>query len=504
MHRAMTAIVIFCTIAASTAAASASSRPTALATSTDLPGVVVRANRQTVRDIYEDFLGRPPTTREIREFEHALGSTATENDVRKRVLGSRDFWLLSGALPRKFINLVYVETIGRRAKLGELRTLQRVYRNTEGTNGRKRRVVAARILALTGYDDDAFDALALTVNRTDAGGIRRISLRLDKPVDETTSSMYASINGQLIQGRTKIRAGGRVIAIIPDSPVMTTGRLVATAFSWSDGTTRADASQRVDPIIEDIFPAIRVVAYYGNHQTPLLGVLGETGPEAAARRVKAAAAPFSEPGRPAVGAFELIATVAQRSAGLDGNYSEPSKLAELKVWIDVAQREGLFVILDIQPGRSDFLTETVRYRDLLLEPNVGLALDPEWRMGPNERPGQSVGSVSATELNRVSKWLNDLVIDNDLPQKLFIIHQFQSRMVRNRENLVDRPGLATIIHADGFGGRAIKRETYRIIQARAPFWNGFKLFIDEDTRIFQPAEVLAFDTIPVPDLITYQ
>jgi len=99
---------------------------------------------------------------------------------------------------------------------------------------------------------------------------------------------------------------------------------------------------------------------------------------------------------------------------------------------------------------------------------VGLALDPEWRMGPNERPGQSVGSVSAAELNRVSKWLNDLVIENELPQKLFIIHQFQSRMVRNRENLIDRPGLATIIHADGFGGRAIKRETYRIIQARAP------------------------------------
>jgi len=64
--------------------------------------------------------------------------------------------------------------------------------------------------------------------------------------------------------------------------------------------------------------------------------------------------------------------------------------------------------------------------------------------------------------------------------------------------------LATIIHADGFGSRAIKMQTYSIIHATPPFYNGFKLFIDEDTLMFLPREVLAFEPLPVPDLIAYQ
>ena len=96
------------------------------------------------------------------------------------------------------------------------------------------------------------------------------------------------------------------------------------------------------------------------------------------------------------------------------------------------------------------------------------------------------------------------MLENDLPEKMFIVHQFQLRMIQNREQLIDRPGLATVIHADGFGGREIKLVTYGLLQVESPLYNGFKLFIDEDTRIFQPADVLDFTTHPVPDLITYQ
>ena len=63
-------------------------------------------------------------------------------------------------------------------------------------------------------------------------------------------------------------------------------------------------------------------------------------------------------------------------------------------------------------------------------------------MSPTQRPGQVVGSVTAAEVNEVSEWLSDLVVDNGLPEKMFIVHQFQVRMIKNREQLVDRPGLA--------------------------------------------------------------
>ena len=46
-------------------------------------------------------------------------------------------------------------------------------------------------------------------------------------------------------------------------------------------------------------------------------------------------------------------------------------------------------ILDVQPGRSDFMTEARRLEPWLRQPDVSLALDPEWNMGPRGVPGRS-------------------------------------------------------------------------------------------------------------------
>ncbi len=68
----------------------------------------------------------------------------------------------------------------------------------------------------------------------------------------------------------------------------------------------------------------------------------------------------------------------------------------------------MYVVLDLQPGRADFLSQARRYESLLARPNVGLALDPEWRLAPGQRHRAQIGSVSATEINRTSAWLADL------------------------------------------------------------------------------------------------
>jgi hypothetical protein len=48
----------------------------------------------------------------------------------------------------------------------------------------------------------------------------------------------------------------------------------------------------------------------------------------------------------------------------------------------------MLLVLDIQPGRSDFFTETIRLERWLREPDVGLAIDPEWRVTSSEVPGR--------------------------------------------------------------------------------------------------------------------
>ncbi len=251
-----------------------------------------------------------------------------------------------------------------------------------------------------------------------------------------------------------------------------------------------------------LFPDRRVVAYYGNPGTAALGVLGETGPEEAAARVEEAAAPFDSPARPVLPAFELIVTVAQASPGSDGDHSAPTDLDVVQQWLDAARVAGMLLILDIQPGNAPFLPEVQRYEELLRQPDVGLALDSEWRMGPGEVPGEVLGSVDAAEVNEVSDWLAGIVAEEDLPEKVFLLHLFTESMITDREAVVDRPGLATVFHVDGFGSPAQKVAKYAALKGSGDFASGLKLFYDEDVEMFSPDQVLGID--PDVDLVTYQ
>ena len=128
------------------------------------------------------------------------------------------------------------------------------------------------------------------------------------------------------------------------------------------------------------------------------------------------------------------------------------------------------LVLDIQPGRGDFLAEARRLERWLAQPDVGLALDPEWRVGPSEVPGKVIGSVSAEEVNAVSGYLAGLVRRHDLPEKLFVLHQFTDDMLRDKARIARRRGLATTVNIDGFGGPPDQaREVPRLHRRAAAF-----------------------------------
>jgi len=252
-----------------------------------------------------------------------------------------------------------------------------------------------------------------------------------------------------------------------------------------------------------IFPQYRVVAYYGTASTPALGVLGEGSADAAAAKLAAAAKPFVAAGkRPVLPALELIVTIANDSPGADGSYSTPSSDEDIARYLAAARKAKMLLILDVQPGRAEFLPEVQRYEKWLREPDVGLAIDPEWKMGPGDVPGEKIGSTDAATVNAVSSYLAGLVDRHKLPQKLFLIHQFRASMVRDRDQVQAPKQLATVFHIDGFGDQQIKKEVYAALHVTAPYHNGFKLFLDEDTNMMTPAEAMALT--PQPELITYQ
>lgn len=255
-----------------------------------------------------------------------------------------------------------------------------------------------------------------------------------------------------------------------------------------------------------VLPGRHIVALYGSPGTPALGLLGEQSPQESAARAVAQAnyyAAFSD--RPVAGAFEIIATIADAVAGPDGDYSLEVPVETIRPWVDAARDAGLYAILDLQPGRTDFLTQAQMYTELLLEPHVGLALDPEWRLAPDQVHLRQIGTVSGAEVNAVADWLAALTRDHGLPQKPFVLHQFTMSMITGREEVrTDRPELATIIHVDGQGAPADKVGTWDRVRTGAPagtFW-GWKNFIDEDTPMLTPEQT--WEVQPRPDLVTYQ
>jgi hypothetical protein len=252
-----------------------------------------------------------------------------------------------------------------------------------------------------------------------------------------------------------------------------------------------------------LLPDRRIVAYYGAPQDEELGALGIGSPAAAARRLERQARPYARPQRPVLPAMELIAVTAASHAGEGGRYSTRQDDAIIERYLRAARKARALLVLDIQPGRSDFYTEARRLERWLAEPDVGLALDPEWRMGPGEVPGQVIGSVAAREVNAVSAWLSQIVARDRLPQKLFLIHQFTDDMVDDTQ-LQERPGLAMVLNADGFGTQELKRVKYHAFTSspRRFFGEGFKLFYREDTDLMTPREVLRLR--PPPDVVVYE
>ncbi|MCZ6518989.1 MAG: hypothetical protein O6853_04235, partial [Actinobacteria bacterium] len=250
----------------------------------------------------------------------------------------------------------------------------------------------------------------------------------------------------------------------------------------------------------------RYLAFYGHPGIASLGVLGEQGPEATLERMKPFLDDYAGDGSHVVSTFEIIATVASAGDGDDGNYSTEWPASKFDDWIRAARENDAYVVLDLQPGRSDFLTQAKRYEDLLLFPFVGLALDPEWRLKPDQVHLRQIGSVDAAEINEVVHWLADLVRDNGLPQKMLMLHQFSDFMIRNRETLEERPEIQMIIQIDGNGTEPQKNRTYFNLtkEAADAHWSwGWKNFFDEDEP-GPPSPESTMSKEPTPVYVSYQ
>jgi hypothetical protein len=275
-----------------------------------------------------------------------------------------------------------------------------------------------------------------------------------------------------------------------------------------DGSEASGAEEEGQPATlpgggRSIFPERRVVAYYGAPQDRELGALGIGRPARVARRLKRQARGYDQPERPVLPAFELITTIVHADPGEDGDHSarQPNKV--IGRYLSAARRNDMLLILDVQPGYAPFMREVRYLQRWLKEPDVSLALDPEWSLEPPVLPGQEIGSTNASVVNEVSAYLSRIVRENNLPEKLLVVHRFTNDMIENEGALQQHRGVALTVNVDGFGNRPNKRSKYReFTRRRRDRHHGFKLFYNEDTNMMEPRGVLSLR--PQPELVVYE
>jgi hypothetical protein len=288
-----------------------------------------------------------------------------------------------------------------------------------------------------------------------------------------------------------------------------------------------------------IFPHYRLVGWCGSPGAPALGELG-VGDDLAERvqqmlrasqqYAAAAPAPSSAAGtipegaspppassggtpppvaadKPVLPVVELIATVAQSSPGADGLYRTRVPDHTIATWLHQARRAKALLLLNIQPGRARFLDEATSYEHWLKEPDVGLALDPEWAIGPGQRPGEVFGHTTGQVLNDVAAYLSNIVTTHHLPEKVMVTHVLRTSILTQPQQQHPHHGVAMVTSVDGIGAMAAKIDTYHAVARQLPHHvhPGFKLFFQEDRQagpLMSPHQVLALH--PTPDYVLYE
>ena len=213
-------------------------------------------------------------------------------------------------------------------------------------------------------------------------------------------------------------------------------------------------------------------------------------------------------GREILPVVEVIATVVQGSPGRDGKYRVRLSDAQIATYHKAARKHRGVLLLNLQPGRSEFLAEAKAFEKWLKHPDVGVALDPEWAMDPGQRPGGVYGHTTGAELDGVARYLAGLVKRYNLPQKVMVYHQVARRVVRRESGLKAHDGVVMIKSVDGLGHPGAKKNTYQVVNKSTPKYvhAGFKLFFTEDRRndgrLMTPQEVLGLK--PRPEYVMFE
>ena len=275
---------------------------------------------------------------------------------------------------------------------------------------------------------------------------------------------------------------------------------------WVPTEAEMEEMLRIDEEYIPMFLNNDILAFYGHPNSRNMGILGRYSMEELNKKLTNLAVEYEAEsnGRKVLKAFYIIYGTVWPKGDI-GIINQET----LKRYIEYCLENKILVFIDHQIGRFDPIDSLKKMLPWLKYPNVHLALDPEWR---TSKPMVDIGYVTANEINQAQEIMENYLIENNLPgERLLVIHQFNWRMIRNRENVKTDFSRVRLVHcADGFGSPHLKRVSYaHNAQAENMPIKGFKLFYNFeipgagfDHPLMTPKEVYALN--PRPYVIMYQ
>lgn len=311
---------------------------------------------------------------------------------------------------------------------------------------------------------------------------------------------------------TSMRVAERRAEVVPDATVPADAGAPQPTTASADGVDAAIAEpEPVGPELprggRTLFPRYRLVGFCGTPGAPELGALQGNLP-ARAKEIAKLSADYAGD-REVLPVFELISVVVMGAPGLDKAWRRRVPASVVDDYLKAARDAKALLMLNIQPGHSDFLTEVKAFEQWLREPDVGVALDPEWQMwAADQKPGSVYGQTTGEMITSVAEYLSGIIKENHLPEKPLVFHQVNEHVLKNEEKITPQPGVVIIKGVDGLGITGAKINTYKWLWkfAGPEVHPGFKLFFDEDVRfggrLMGPKEVMALT--PVPEYVMYE
>jgi hypothetical protein len=192
--------------------------------------------------------------------------------------------------------------------------------------------------------------------------------------------------------------------------------------------------------------------------------------------------------------------------------------ATIQAYVDYCQKHDLLLFFDLQLGTQPVAdavnTNLMKY--LAKYPFVHLALDTEFHF-PNTPQGYAMaqgypcclGWMDATEINWAIDKLAQISLQNHLPRKVLVVHEWNSAVLTNENKIKRNPNVSLVLQSDGFGGIDNKLADYQIfVQQQLLQYGGYKIFYQHeggsafDAVIQSPQDVMQL--FPQPLFISYE